>query len=517
MQGLFGVETANFGLVVHIGCGDDAGRFWQGRVDDLVLVEPDPERANAVRKWLDGGGSGKLVEAAVAERNGDGSFRRTSFGDLNSLRVPTGAMTLFPGLRSLESVPVKLIQPRNLLAARGAGVSSGRSALVVDAPSEVLLVLSDLDEAGLLDDFDTVVIRVAEVQLHEGGADLEQVEAWLTGSQRRIVWESDPADPDVRFALVEKDWKACNLRNEKRALELETIVSELRHSYSRMSEENRASLDQLNEEAGALTAARDQARAEAQAAQSSLDSMTHERDALNEELDRLRTEHDEATQAAQSSLESMTHERDALNEELDRLRTEHDEATQAAQSSLESMTHERDALKEEMVAQQEANSKAAESAKNDLETLTQQVNELKAARDQTAKDAQANLAAFETMRSERDRLKAELEAARHRYDDQDQATKRLSAEIDALRDDNRLSLRIQRIAQADLADLQDRYAMLADEKRQLEQFLDGLAQKVIESEEKESLPAPKRTAGRTRAASKSTTKRAGTKNRAKPS
>ena len=485
MQGLFGVETANFGLVVHIGCGDDAGRFWQGRVDDLVLVEPDPERANAVRKWLDGGGSGKLVEAAVAERNGDGSFRRTSFGDLNSLRVPTGAMTLFPGLRSLESVPVKLIQPRNLLAARGAGVSSGRSALVVDAPSEVLLVLSDLDEAGLLDDFDTVVIRVAEVQLHEGGADLEQVEAWLTGSQRRIVWESDPADPDVRFALVEKDWKACNLRNEKRALELETIVSELRHSYSRMSEENRASLDQLNEEAGALTAARDQARAEAQAAQSSLDSMTHERDALNEELDRLRTEHDEATQAAQSSLESMTHERDAL--------------------------------KEEMVAQQEANSKAAESAKNDLETLTQQVNELKAARDQTAKDAQANLAAFETMRSERDRLKAELEAARHRYDDQDQATKRLSAEIDALRDDNRLSLRIQRIAQADLADLQDRYAMLADEKRQLEQFLDGLAQKVIESEEKESLPAPKRTAGRTRAASKSTTKRAGTKNRAKPS
>ncbi|WP_297731517.1 hypothetical protein [uncultured Maricaulis sp.] len=485
MQGLFGVETANFGLVVHIGCGDDAGRFWQGRVDDLVLVEPDPERANAVRKWLDGGGSGKLVEAAVAERNGDGSFRRTSFGDLNSLRVPTGAMTLFPGLRSLESVPVKLIQPRNLLAARGAGVSSGRSALVVDAPSEVLLVLSDLDEAGLLDDFDAVVIRVAEVQLHEGGADLEQVEAWLTGSQRRIVWESDPADPDVRFALVEKDWKACNLRNEKRALELETIVSELRHSYSRMSEENRASLDQLNEEAGALTAARDQARAEAQAAQSSLDSMTHERDALNEELDRLRTEHDEATQAAQSSLESMTHERDAL--------------------------------KEEMVAQQEANSKAAESAKNDLETLKQQVNELKAARDQTAKDAQANLAAFETMRSERDRLKAELEAARHRYDDQDQATKRLSAEIDALRDDNRLSLRIQRIAQADLADLQDRYAMLADEKRQLEQFLDGLAQKVIESEEKESLPAPKRTAGRTRAASKSTTKRAGTKNRAKPS
>ncbi len=517
MQGLFGVATAHFGLVVHIGCGEDAGRFWHGRVDELVLVEPDPERANAVRVWLEGGGSGKLVEAAVAERSGEGGFRRTNFGDLNSLRVPTGAKALFPGLRSLESVPVKLIQPRHLLAAREARVVSGRSALVVDAPSEVLLVLSDLDDAGLLDDFDTVVIRVAEVQLHEGGADLEGVESWLRASRRRIVWESDPADPDLRLALVEKDWKACNQLNEKRALELEKVLSDLRHSYSRMSEENRSSLDALNEELGALTVARDHACAEAQAVQSTLDSMTRERDALKEEMDRLRTEHDEATQAGQAVLDSMTRERDALKEEMDRLRMEHDEATQAAQSMLDSVTRERDALNAEMLAQREANSRAAESAKVDFEALKQQVTETKAAREKAAKDAQANLAAFETMRSERDRLKAELESARHRHDDQDQATKRLNAEVDALRDDNRLSLRIQRIAQADLADLQDRYAMLADEKRQLEQFLDGLARKVIESEENETLPAPKRATGRARTASKSTAKRGPAKPRTKSS
>jgi len=414
MERLFDVATARFGLVVHIGCGEAAGSFWQGRVDDLVLVEPDPERALAVQNWVEGHGSAELVEAAVAERSGDGSFRRMSFGDLNSLRAPTGATALFPGLRSLESVPVKLVQPRDLLAGRDPGTISGRTALVVDAPSEVLVVLADLEDAGMLDHFDTVVVSVAEAELHEGGADRAGVDAWLTASRRRIVWEEDPADPDVRYALVEKDWKACSLQNSKRVQELESTISDLRSSYSRMSEQNRASLDGLNEELDALTAARDQARAE----------------------------------------------------------------VQATLDTLDEISRERDALKDEVSAGKEASAQAIE-----------QLSE----------------------------MKAELEATQHRYADQGQSTQRLSAELDALRDDNRLSLRIQRIAQADLADLQDRYAVLADEKRQLEHFLDDLAQKVIEAQEKEPLPAPKRAPARAKTGATPAAKRSGARSRAKPS
>jgi len=91
---------------------------------------------------------------------------------------------------------------------------------------------------------------------------------------------------------------------------------------------------------------------------------------------------------------------------------------------------------------------------------------------------------------------------------------KLQAELEALRDDNRLSLRIQRIAQADLADLQEQYAALAREKLELEKFLDELAEKVRQSmDSKEALSAGKNTKT-TRSRNKTSSKPAGKRSRA---
>ena len=59
--------------------------------------------------------------------------------------------------------------------------------------------------------------------------------------------------------------------------------------------------------------------------------------------------------------------------------------------------------------------------------------------------------------------------------DETQKNQKLLSEVEDLREDNRLSLRMQRMAQADLADLQSRFMTLATEKSQLEDSLDKIS------------------------------------------
>ena len=203
--------------------------------------------------------------------------------------------------------------------------------------------------------------------------------------------------------------------------------------------------------------------------------------------------------------------------------TDRARAAEEAQANLEALSAtclERDSLKAEIETLVTDRARAAEEAQANLEALQAEFDELKLTRQKAVSDAKSNLAAFEEMRDERDRLKSELGAAQHRLDDQGQATQRAAAELDALRDDNRLSLRIQRIAQADLADLQDRYAALADEKLQLDHFLDELAQNVLQSMSADRLPtastSSKQAGTRTRSSAKSAAKPARKRTRAKP-
>ncbi|WP_300540864.1 hypothetical protein [Maricaulis sp.] len=469
MEQLLNPAGGRYGLIVHIGCGEDAGRFWEERADDLVLVEPDPDRALAVRDWVERSGKGTFVQAAVAEGAGEAAFLRTSFSDMNSLRAMTGAMTLFPGLQSLESVPVKTIPPRGVLAGRDLERIAGATALVVDAPSEACLVLADLDDAELLDFFDDIVVHVPESPLHQGGADRAALEGWLNQTERRIEWEANPSDPELRYGRIRRDWVARNKRQERQIADLKRALEGMRSERDGFKDE----LEALRKEIGTCKQARDKAAQDAKANLDALEAKRQQQEALKQELESVREARAKAAEEAQAAIDT-----------------------------LEGMRSERDGFKDE------------------LEALRKEIVTCKQARDKAAQDAKANLDALEEMRRQRDSLKIELTAAQARADEQSQAVQRLGSELEGLRDDNRLSLRIQRIAQADLADLQERHSALADEKRQLENFLDELAHKVMLASSTEdravSDTRAKKTGSASRTSARRTTK-AATKRQAKPS
>ena len=599
MQSGFGFDGERLSLLVRIGCGESAYLGDEQIADKLMLVEPDPDRAQSARAWLQQAGAGSLVEAAVADEDGEATFKRTSFADVNSLRVVTGAMALFPGVRALETCTVKTVKPRNLFKAGLEDVGGGPCGLIVDAPSEVLLVLDDLHQAGLLGKFAHVIVRVAEEPLHEGGADRRALEAWLAGAEYTVSWEANPSDPDVRYARLHPDWQARIARREKQVASLEVALEEARHSYAIVSEEAQGSLkayeavlserDELSERCDALQRSLSQVSADLEASRGALDAVRQEREALEaswlkdaevrqasleqlreerdsletargtaeadlasarDELAQLREERDSLEKArgtaeadlasAREELALLREERDALEtargtaeadlasarDELAQLREERDSLEKArgtAEADLASAREELALLREERDALEKARGNAETdltSTREELARLREERDGLKEARARALKDSEANLQAFEAMRAERDRLKSSLSAATERADEQAQSLQRLGAELEELRDDNRLSLRIQRIAQADLADLQDRYAALSGEKRELEVFLDELAENVAQAmavsgaENEEQLEGPARASSKS-AGSKPA--RRSRKSRAQPS
>ena len=543
MQSGFGFDGERLSLLVRVGCGESAYLGDEQIADKLMLVEPDPDRAQAARAWLQQTGAGVLVEAAVADEDGEATFNRTSFADVNSLRVVTGATALFPGVRALETCTVKTVRPRNLFQAGLEDVGDGPRGLIVDAPSEVLLVLDDLHQAGLLGTFAHVIVRVAEEPLHEGGADRRALEAWTAGAEYTVSWEENPSDPDVRYARLHPDWQARIARREKQVASLEVALEEARHSYAIASDEAQGSLkayeavlserDELSERCDALQRSLSQVSADLEASRGALDAVRQEREALEASwlkdaevrqasLERLREERDSLETArgmAEADLASARDELVQLREERDSLET----ARGTAEADLASARDELVQLREERDALEKARGSAETdlaSTREELARLREERDDLKEARARALKDSEANLQAFEAMRAERDRLKSSLSAATERADEQAQSLQRLGTELEELREDNRLSLRIQRIAQADLADLQDRYAALSGEKRELEVFLDELAENVAQAMAVSGAESDEQLEGPARASSKSAGSkpaRRSRKSRAQPS
>ena len=70
MQSGFGFDGERLSLLVRVGCGESAYLGDEQIADKLMLVEPDPDRAQAARAWLQQTGAGVLVEAAARPQEG---------------------------------------------------------------------------------------------------------------------------------------------------------------------------------------------------------------------------------------------------------------------------------------------------------------------------------------------------------------------------------------------------------------------------------------------------------------
>ncbi len=184
-----------------------------------------------------------------------------------------------------------------------------------------------------------------------------------------------------------------------------------------------------------------------------------------------------------------------LTAELERVRSE----GEASRSELEGQLAERLAERDTVREREKANFEALENAKRQLEdkegelervrseaeasrsALESELAERLAERDTAREREKANFEALENAKrqvqaveSELERLRTALAASERNAEDRQNENKRLQQELDSAREDLRLSLRIQRLAQADLAELQQRYAELVSQRADIENQISGL-------------------------------------------
>lgn len=355
-------------LLLHIGSGASSDAALCANADTVVLVEPDPELAQKAKIWLSETAQGRVVQAAVADSVGHAVLNCVNYAKMSSVRAMTGALDLYPGLQVLRAEQVATVRPRDLLQEFEGEVRKGGCGLIVAAPSEAHLVLSDLHASGLLAGFGYIQIDAGEHPLHEGGASKATCETWARDHNYSVQWGRSASDPNLHVGRLNYDWSA--------AYQKLTLLKE-----------------------------------------------------------RLELDVRESRQAYKSAVEEVSACSDSLEEALTRLKSK--------ELELED-------VQEALAAEQQALKLKAEQA--------DQFNE-----------------AYLKERKERESLESELKRFQALVQDETQKSQKLLSEVEDLREDNRLSLRMQRMAQADLADLQSRFMTLATEKSQLEDSLDKIS------------------------------------------
>ncbi|MCH8489747.1 MAG: hypothetical protein LAT81_07420 [Oceanicaulis sp.] len=293
----------------------------------------------------------------------------------------------------------------------------GETVLLIDATDDSLEALDAMDAAGWLERFDHVIVAVREAARDAGSTARTDIEAWARAQGRLMLALPGQSDPDLWRAWISPANRAAHARGSTDGVP----------APAARADELEAAL------ATYRAAARD---AEAR--------WLEQRSALLREL--------RASQMRCGELEA--------GGELDAVRREAAEAEARNRKLREELQAELEASKArglELARAREQAETARAKAEKELQSARKDAGDT--GREQAAhRDETARL-------QERVRAGAERERA-------------LSAQIKAAREDLRLAITGQRLAQASLSELQARYGALLDDRNELDGLLRQLTDRL---------------------------------------
>jgi FkbM family methyltransferase len=532
--------TGPVSLLLHIGAGGGALLGLAGRAQRAILVEPDPDRFRELQALAAGSDSVRLVHAAIAPVAGQAAFHKASLNRFGALSRPTGARSLYRGLKSAGEVQVPVTTVADLL---GTEAVDGPAVIVIDAASAALVALQQVEALGLLKPSTILAVKVSELSLHEQGVERSRVEAWAAERGLRLTRVPGQDDPDIWTAWLDaQPGKDKTAPSEVPAASEVTIteseLDDLRKQLEAAQAENAKLADRLDEKHKSADRAKSKAY-RAQKRSETLEAKCKELTAQNKSLKEAGVDAtrnlealkaaEEQRQALETSLEQLKarHEegeaqRKALSEQVQTLSRERSSAEQqlarltSVEAKLRAQLEESETQRKELNEQLQASSRERANAEQQVARLTSAEAKLKSQLDQSeAQRAELR----EQLKSEaRERSSAEQQLARLMEQFQEiqnelksasqgqqemrrqldaksaeaqRATTDLTArtrelegarsELDSVRADLSLALRVQRLAQADLQDLQKRFGELEQEKISLEALLMQLMDRLYEA------------------------------------
>ncbi len=381
----------------------------------MVLVEADEQLAKQLANRVGGLENVRVLHAAVAAEPADRTYYRFNLPDVNSLRQPTGLRALYPGLRLVDEVSV---------TAQGIGLlldsldldPDQANGLVIELAGEEAAVLEALDADDRLHQFREIDLVAGRDALYEGGSPAREMLDWL--SERGFEIQDEDANTD-------SDRPRWRLRRDDRILEIRELRAQL------------AKLVTERDEAVAQSASKSQEAESLKVARAELEEKVR---LLTEQLDQSRKD---SEQREQMSLEATKRREGEFEAEL---------------ANLQHHVDEMRSNDEQRTAEMAAMSQEAESLKVARAELEEKVRLLTEQLDQSREDSEQR---EQNLRNDAERQLAEK-----------------IAELEKTKSDLSVAIRLQALRDADIKELQSRYAKVSEVRDQQRELLVKLQQRL---------------------------------------
>lgn len=315
----------NPNLVLHVGAGDgtDLPDYLAAGFKHIYLVEPNPEREDALTEAVADHDQAHLIAAALT---GEDLARRArvdlnvlNHADLSSIRTPDGLLRLLPGIKVKSTPQVKALSIRSLFADLPKLTRSQENWLVLETPGTELAILKAMIKAKVLTHFEFVTLRCDAETYFVGGNTAGDVLKLMQAQSYQLMGQSDD-DPDWPVFWFVRDKNALKKAADDAALKkLEKTHARTQATARTLKKELSAARAALAEAEAALDTQRTEAEARHAADQTTLENL---RTQLEDELNKARAEVAEAEARQESDRDAADSSRATLEEELSKTKAE---------------------------------------------------------------------------------------------------------------------------------------------------------------------------------------------------
>lgn len=206
----------------------------------IVVVEPNRDRSQAVRRRAGVDGRVHLIEASVAAESGSADYTLLSHVAWSSIRPPTALFAAFPGLRTLGTRAVGTVTVPEILDRIGLdeadACAAPRRAVVIAAAGLADVAVDGLLASGRVGCFGTILVKGSRVPMYEGEAAVDGIVRTLGRAGYRTL-AVDLEEPDFPRFRLQRDPLASTLAERERELVSARLrIAELERALARAEE-----------------------------------------------------------------------------------------------------------------------------------------------------------------------------------------------------------------------------------------------------------------------------------------